>query len=80
MLCLIFCINRDMTSSITVMIILDSAPQKTQKRSYDCLHKILQNLGLTISKKKLVPPSTKANCLGALIDTEQSTISIPPKN
>ena len=34
-------------------------------------------LGLTISEKKLVSPSTKVVCLGVLIDTENATISIP---
>ena len=47
------------------------------KKSYDCLYKILQNLGLTITQKKLVTPVTKAICLGVIIDTEKSTISIP---
>ena len=47
------------------------------KKLYGCLYKILQNLGLTTSKKKLVPPNTKAICLGVMIDTEQYAISIP---
>ena len=36
------------------------------------------DLGLTISQKKLVPPSTQVTCLGVLIDTVKGTISIPP--
>ena len=38
----------------------------------------MQELGLTISEKKLVPPSTKVVCLGVLINTEEGTVSIPP--
>ena len=36
------------------------------------------NLGLTISEKYLVEPSTKVVCLGVLINTEEGTVSIPP--
>ena len=42
---------------------------------YDCLHNVLECLGLTISEKKLVPP--KAVCLGILIDTVNGTVSMP---
>ena len=45
--------------------------------AYDALYAILQRLGLTISAKKLVPPSTKAVCLGVAFDTEKGEISIP---
>ena len=37
------------------------------------------DLGLTISKSKLVVPATKAVCLGVLIDTKNGTVSIPPE-
>ena len=47
------------------------------RRSYDCLHNVLDRLGLTISEKKLVPPTTQAVCLGILIDTVSGTVSIP---
>ena len=47
------------------------------KRSYDHLYNLLDLLGLTISQKKLVPPSTSAVCLGVKIDTEKGSISIP---
>ena len=47
------------------------------RHSYDCLRNVLERLGLTISEKKLVPPSTKAVCLGILIDTIKGTVSIP---
>ena len=35
-------------------------------------------LQLTVSEKKLVPPSTRVTCLGVMIDTVTGTISIPP--
>ena len=46
-------------------------------KSFDYLTSLMHELGLTISDKKLVPPSTKVICLGVLIDTENGTISIP---
>ena len=39
----------------------------------------MAELGLTISEKKLVPPSTQVTCLGVLIDTVKGTLSIPPE-
>ena len=45
--------------------------------AFQCLLKLLQDLGLDISSKKLTPPSTKVVCLGILFDTEAKTISIP---
>ena len=47
--------------------------------SYDCLFHLMKDLGLTISDKKLVAPSTKVVCLGVLINTEEGTFSIPPE-
>ena len=47
------------------------------KQSFDALFDVMLNLGLTISQKKLVPPSTKAVCLGIKIDTVAGTLSIP---
>ena len=47
------------------------------KCSYDHLYNLLDCLGLTISQKKLVPPSTSAVCLGVEINTEKGSISIP---
>ena len=38
---------------------------------------MLQDLGLEVSQKKLVPPSTEVVCLGILINTVNKTISIP---
>ena len=46
-------------------------------RSYEFLTQLLADLGLDISFKKLVPPSTSVTCLGIQIDTIQRTISIP---
>ena len=47
--------------------------------SYAALIKLINDLGLTISQKKLVPASMQATCLGILIDTVKGTISIPPE-
>ena len=47
--------------------------------AYDFLQNLLADLGLEISYKKLVPPSTSVVCLGILIDTIDRTISIPPE-
>ena len=45
----------------------------------DACFTFLKNLelGLEISAKKLVPPSTSVNCLGILTDSIQKTVSIP---
>ena len=37
----------------------------------------IEQLGLDISKKKLVPPSTKCTCLGIVFNTEDFSMSIP---
>ena len=47
--------------------------------SYIRLQSLLQELGLMIITKKLVPPSTQVVCLGILVDTETFTVSIPPE-
>ena len=47
--------------------------------SFASLFKLMNDLGLTISDSKLVPPSTQAVCLGVLINTENGTVSIPPE-
>ena len=44
------------------------------------LTNLLAELGLEISAKKLVPPSTSVTCLGILIDSIQKTVSIPQKS
>ena len=46
--------------------------------SYAALIDLMNDLGLTISQKKLVYPSMQVTCLGVLIDTVNGTISIPP--
>ena len=46
--------------------------------SFESLFDLMEKLGLTISDKKLVPPSTKVVCPGVLINTEDDTVSIPP--
>ena len=45
--------------------------------AYDALYAVLLKLGFTLSLKKLVPPGTKAVCLGIAFDTEKGKISIP---
>ena len=45
-------------------------------RSYEFLTQLLADLGLDISLKKLVPPTTSITCLGIQIDAIQRTISI----
>ena len=40
---------------------------------------LLSDLGLEVSTKKLVRPSTSVICLGILIDSQHRTISIPPE-
>ena len=46
--------------------------------SFASLFKLMNDLGLTISDSKLVPPGTKVVCLGVLINTEDGTVYIPP--
>ena len=47
--------------------------------SFQFLLKLLQELGLDISHKKLVAPHTSITCLGIQIDTVSRTLSIPQK-
>ena len=47
--------------------------------SYHFLLDLMERLGLSVSQKKLVSPSTRVTCLGVLIDTDAGTISIPPE-
>ena len=49
------------------------------KHSYDALLDIMTQLRITISDKKLVAPTTKAVCLGILIDKVKGTVAIPPE-
>ena len=48
------------------------------RASFASLFALKNDLGLTISDKTLVPPSTQVVCLGSLIDTKKGTVSIPP--
>ena len=61
------------------MITLASAFPATMWVSYKALLALMAQLGLTVSKKKLVPPATCVTCLDVMIDTVQSTIAIPPE-
>ena len=45
--------------------------------AFEHLKNVLQRLGLEMSVKKLVPPTTKAVCLGVEIDSINKTISMP---
>ena len=40
------------------------------QRSYDALLDVMKQFGITISKKKLVAPTTQAICLGVLIQSK----------
>ena len=57
-------------------LIYTGLPSQIHK-SFAFLQQLLQDLGLQISAKKLVAPSTSVVCLGILIDTVSRTISIP---
>ena len=48
-------------------------------KSFDALLDVMTRLDLTVSEKKLVPPTTRAVCLRILIDTIQATVAIPPE-
>ena len=50
----------------------------TAHNSFKYLCELLEQLGLTISTKKLVPPTTTVTCLGVQINTIDGTISVPP--
>ena len=60
------------------MIFLGYGMPSVARRSYDALLDIMKQLGLTISEKKLVEPTTRAVCLGILVDTVH-TVAIPPE-
>ena len=57
--------------------IIGQATKSQAEASFHTLYDLLGELGLDISKKKLLPPSTKASYLGVVIDTEEFTISVP---
>ena len=45
--------------------------------TFNRLQELLQELGLMVSAKKLVPPSTRVTCLGIVVDTVALSVSIP---
>ena len=47
--------------------------------SYVTLLNLMSALGLTVSEKKLVAPSTQVTCLGVMIDTIARTFAISPE-
>ena len=53
-----------------------SLPSKIGK-TFIRLQELLEELGLSVSAKKLVPPSTRVTCLGIQVDTENFSVSIP---
>ena len=53
-----------------------SLPSKID-RTYVRLQELLTELGLTVSAKKLAPPSTRVTYLGILVDTTDFSVSIP---
>ena len=64
-------------SGIILMIFLCvSLPSKIQV-TFNRLQELLQELDLTVSDKKLVPPSTQVTCLGIVVDTVALSVSIP---
>ena len=44
---------------------------------FDYLVKLLKDLGFPISQSKLISPTTTCNCLGVIINTVDSTLSVP---
>ena len=57
--------------------IIGQATRSQADSSFNTLYDLLGELGLDISQKKLVHPSTQASCLGVIINTENFTISVP---
>ena len=45
--------------------------------SFEAISSLLSELGLDISAKKLIYPTTRASCVGVTIDTTDFTISVP---
>ena len=57
--------------------IIGQATISQTEASFNTLFDLLGQLGLDISTKKLVYPSTKAACLGVVINTQDFTVSVP---
>ena len=49
----------------------------TAEITFKNLFQLMNDLGLTISERKLVHPSTRAICWGIMVDTVTGTLSIP---
>ena len=58
------------------MILYVSLPSKINA-TFVRLQRLLQELGLTVSAKKLVTPSTQVTCLGIVVDIMALSVSIP---
>ena len=57
-------------------LIYKGLPSKIHQ-SYQFVLSLLQDLGLQVSQSKLVAPQTQVTCLGIVVDTINSTISLP---
>ena len=57
-------------------LIYTGLPSEIHK-SFQFLLNLLHELGLDISRKKLIAPDTSVICLGILVDSVNKTISIP---
>ena len=60
--------------------IIGQATRSQAEPSFNTLHDLLGELGLDISRKKLVYPSTQDSCLGVIIKTQNFTLSVPDEN
>ena len=47
------------------------------QKAFDTLKALVDNLGLPINPKKLVPPAKKVICMGILVDVEDNILKIP---
>ena len=47
------------------------------QEAFDTLKALVDNLGLPINPKKLVPPAKKVICMGILVDVEDNILKIP---
>jgi len=56
-----------------------SPSQEGARAAYDCLWKLLTDLGFTINRTKSVPPTKQLVFLGLMIDTANQIVSIPER-
>ena len=75
------CIMKTFGFSVTKYIddIIGNATVSHAEPAFHKLYSLLTELGLTVSKSKLVTPSTKCTCSGIEVDTVASTFSIHPE-